>query len=497
MKKIFLSIVVLVFLTSCEKFLNVTPDNLAYEEDLFKDRSGFEAALAGAYTSMNKKELFGKELKYGFMETLSSGYNTPGSTHEYYRSFRHEYSYPIPTGMIESIWGESYKVINQYNIILENLDQIKSDPYYQIIKGEALAGRAFMHLHLLKLFGPVIKQEGLGVSGIPYKDKVAYKGGAFETAGQVIEKLNEDLEAAKSLLEKDPIRENARNANLNLYGYERYNSLLDYRGTRFNYYAVIALQALVAQWEGDLPKARTFAEELIAKITAENSSFHLATPGELSGVGNIRLPMENIFALISQNLLNDALIVHPTIEDARSLSTSPILAPAYTFLLNNLYNAPNTGSLNDYRLLNWFGRNGTTGTAWKLVKYIFNPTYLVTNPTYKPLYENKILNLHTIYMIAAEEYAESNPSKAIQYLNKVRNSRNVTNDISYTSSMTTTAIKTLIFDEMRKDNIDEGYMWTEYKRQFKAIDRATAVQPSLGIFKLPIPADELLYNPQI
>jgi len=214
-------------------------------------------------------------------------------------------------------------------------------------------------------------------------------------------------------------------------------------------------------------------------------------------VANTRLPMENIFALLSQNLLTDVLTVHPTIEDTRSLSTSPILAPAYTFLLNNLYNAPNTGSLNDFRLLNWFGRMGTTGTAWKLVKYVFNPTYLFTDSYYKPLYENKLINLHTIYLIAAEEYAESNPTMAIQYLNKVRNARNVTNDISYNSSMTTAAIKTLIFDEMRKDNLDEGYMWTEYKRQFKAIDRATAVQPSLGIFKLPIPADELLYNPQI
>ncbi len=496
MKKILYSLIALVFLSSCEKFLNVNPENKAYEENLFTDRSGFETALAGIYVTMSSQVLYGKEMKFGFLESLIGTYTTLGSSHQYYRAYRHEYGYEFPKSKIEDIWGASYNTINQANVILKNVEAIQNDPYYGLVKGEALGIKALLHLQLLKLFGPVIKEEGLNTSSIPYKAQVEYTGGQFPSAGEVISKIEADLLLARDLMENDPIRSNARTANLNEFTYEKYNSLLDHRGTRMNYYAIISLQALVAQWKGDLPQARKFAEELINELETTESSIHLATAGELSQIPNKRFPMENIFALMSQNLLTYTLTVHPTIEDTRSSSTSPLLFPNYNFHLNNLYNASGHGSLNDFRLLNWFGRVSTTSSTWKLVKFIFDPLYLFTNATFKPLYENKVISLHTMYMIAAEDYATSNPTKAIEYLNKVRNARNLTSNLSYTGTMNEETIKNLIFDEMRKDNIDEGYMFAEYKRLYKPIHRATAVQPSLTIFKLPIPDDELLYNPQ-
>lgn len=99
-------------------------------------------------------------------------------------------------------------------------------------------------------------------------------------------------------------------------------------------------------------------------------------------------------------------------------------------------------------------------------------------------------------MIAAEEYAKSNPAKAMLYLNKVRAARGLTINLSFDASRTEGNIKNLIFEEVRKENISEGTMFAEYKRLFRAIPRSTPVAPSLAIFKLPIPADENLYNPQ-
>ncbi|MFZ4263191.1 RagB/SusD family nutrient uptake outer membrane protein [Sphingobacterium sp. HJSM2_6] len=496
MKKILFSLIALVFLSSCEKFLNVNPENKAYEENLFTDRSGFETALAGVYVSMNSPQLYGREMKFGFLESLVGTYTNLGSSHQYYRAYRHEYGYDFPKTKIMDIWGNLYNVINQANVILKNVETIQNDPHYGLVKGEAIGIKALLHLQLLKLFGPVIQEEGLDVTSIPYKAQVEYTGGQFPTAAEVISNIEADLALARTLMENDPIRTNPRTANLNEFSYEKYNSLIDRRGTRMNYYGIVSLQALVAQWKGDLTQAKTYAEEVIAELERTESSIHLASAGELSQAQNIRLPMENIFALLSQNLLSNVQVVHPTIIDTRSSSTSPLLFPNYNFHLNNLYNAAGHGSLNDFRLLNWFGRISTTSTTWKLVKFIFDPLYVFTNMTYKPLYENKVISLHSLYMIAAEEYAKSNPNKAIEYLNKVRNARNVTNNLSYSGTMTEESIKNLIFDEMRKDNIDEGYMFTEYKRLYKAIHRASAVQPSLTIFKLPIPDDELLYNPQ-
>src|SRR5690606_2487167 len=101
--------------------------------------------------------------------------------------------------------------------------------------------------------------------------------------------------------------------------------------------------------------------------------------------------------LLNQNLLTYNQSVNAPVEDTRSSSTSPLLFVNYNYLLNNLYNVAGQGSLNDYRLVNWFSRSANSQTVWKLVKYHFNSTYLFTNPSFKVYFENKILGLHQIY----------------------------------------------------------------------------------------------------
>ncbi|MVZ61777.1 RagB/SusD family nutrient uptake outer membrane protein [Sphingobacterium humi] len=496
MKKLVLSIITVLLLSGCEKFLNVNPVNKAYESELFNDRSGFESALAGIYAGLNTEPMYGKDLKYGFLETMVGSYNSLSSSHYYYRSFRHEFGYQNPILASNNIWYASYQIINQGNIMMSHVDNLPKNLDYKLIKGEILGIRAFVHLQLLKLFGPVISQEGGGALAIPYRNKIDFKATKFGTADEVIQLIQTDLAEARALLEEDPIRTQPRSINQNQYAYEKYNSLIDNRGVRMNYYTILALQALTAQWGGDMPKARAFAEELIQELEGRTNSIHLATPAELASDLNKRMPMESLFSLLNQNLLTYNQSVNAPVEDTRSSSTSPLLFVNYNYLLNNLYNVAGQGSLNDYRLVNWFSRSANSQTVWKLVKYHFNSTYLFTNPSFKVYFENKILGLHQIYMVAAEEYADSNPQKAIDYLNKVRNSRNISTNIIYDANKTSQVIKDLVFDEIRKENIGEGMLISEYKRLFKPIHRSTAVQPKVEIFKLPIPTDEQLYNPQ-
>ncbi|MFD2594615.1 RagB/SusD family nutrient uptake outer membrane protein [Sphingobacterium griseoflavum] len=205
--------------------------------------------------------------------------------------------------------------------------------------------------------------------------------------------------------------------------------------------------------------------------------------------------MENIFALFSSRLGAKVSHVFPQADASTTSSTSPFLFPNYTWLRTNLYNNAIHGSLNDARLAGWFVRPNTS-YPWKLSKYLFEQNRLPSDANYRPLYESKVIGLHTIYMIAAENYASINPEKAMDYLNFVRNTRNITMDLTLSTDMTPQNIKDLIFDEMRKENIGEGYLFTEYKRLFRPIDRVIPVQPTKEIFRLPIPADELLYNPQ-
>src|SRR5690606_2674198 len=103
-------------------------------------------------------------------------------------------------------------------------------------------------------------------------DSMKFEASRFSSAREVLQKINADLSAAKALLAEDPIRSNnSRIADLNQFAYEKYNSLLDRRGSRFNYYAVVALQTMAAQWAGDIEGAGRLAEEVINELRITNS----------------------------------------------------------------------------------------------------------------------------------------------------------------------------------------------------------------------------------
>lgn len=64
-------------------------------------------------------------------------------------------------GRLQSTWNAVYKLILDCNVILENAEihrDVLSDRAYGVVKGEALALRAFLHFDMLRLFGPVYQQ---------------------------------------------------------------------------------------------------------------------------------------------------------------------------------------------------------------------------------------------------------------------------------------------------------------------------------------------------
>src|SRR5690606_29749210 len=113
------------------------PIDRLYENELFVDRYGFESALSSVYNSLGSNALYGRELKFGFLETLVGSYNNITATgHRYYRHNRHEYTFPATQSSINGIWSGFYNSINQLNIILNNVDNISTDPYHDLVKGE-------------------------------------------------------------------------------------------------------------------------------------------------------------------------------------------------------------------------------------------------------------------------------------------------------------------------------------------------------------------------
>ena len=82
-----------------------------------------------------------------------------------------------------------YNIIANINNFLKYIDKnrsvIKTGKYYELMKGEALGLRAFLHFDLLRLFGPVYSENPTG-KAIPYRVSFDLKATPVLPADQVI-----------------------------------------------------------------------------------------------------------------------------------------------------------------------------------------------------------------------------------------------------------------------------------------------------------------------
>lgn len=158
--KILLVLVVLITIgsmSSCSDWLDVKPKSQVKDGELFSSESGFKEALSGVYSLLVTESLYTKELRFGMSGVLArewSYYTTVSSG--YAGEERYDYTVSATENRIEAIWEGLYNAITNTNVILEVIDGKKSvfnGVNYNIIKGEALALRAFCHFELLRYFG--------------------------------------------------------------------------------------------------------------------------------------------------------------------------------------------------------------------------------------------------------------------------------------------------------------------------------------------------------
>src|ERR1700754_2012811 len=168
----------------------------------------------------------------------------------------------------DSIWDGLYNAIANDNLLLKYVDSGKVLPAaeYPLIKGEALALRAYMHFDALRLFAPSYLT-GAGTPAIPYVTAFSNKVTPTSTVADVIKQALKDLNDAKMLLRQvDPIL----NASYTV-GYpsdtssetSSANLFLQNRRNRLNYYAVCGELARVYLYMGDKTNALSNALEVI------------------------------------------------------------------------------------------------------------------------------------------------------------------------------------------------------------------------------------------
>src|SRR5690606_29471057 len=148
------------------------------------------------------------------------------------------------------------------NPLIENLDEnssgILNETEASVMRGEMLATRAFLHLDMLRLFGP--RFEGnTEVTAIPYSETTQVQVLPLLSFGEVVEKIIADLDEAEQLLANDPVIQQGPLASVDPVE----SNNLRYRQFRFNYYATKALKARAYLYAGQKTEALAVAKSIL------------------------------------------------------------------------------------------------------------------------------------------------------------------------------------------------------------------------------------------
>ena len=139
-------------------------------------------------------------------------------------------------------WTNLYRLVGNVNQIINNIDAVPGpesiEAEKKVIKGQALAYRAWAHFMLVQLYADRYVPGGANAQlGVPYMDEVTLKGKARNTVAEVYTRINADLAAAIT----------------NLEGYNRANK------SHLNKSVAQALQAQVALVQGNWALAASSA----------------------------------------------------------------------------------------------------------------------------------------------------------------------------------------------------------------------------------------------
>lgn len=416
--------------TSCEDWFDVDPRTEIKESDLFKDECGFFDALTGVYSIMGRSSLYGDELTMGSIDAITQiyyiGYNT---AHPLYYMSTFEYENTRVRPAIDAMWSGMYEAVANVNNLLAHIAQADRNMFesnnYELIKGEALALRAYLHFDLLRLFGPSFRMDK-DRKCIPYVTTVSKQNTPYSSPKEVVDLCLRDLQEAEKLLADDPVK-NIIQDEENIY---RMN-----RRTRMNLYATQALMARIYHYAGDKTNALRYAGTLI-----DNENLKLIT--STMGVKNDRvISSELLFALFVDNLSDWA-------DNHFRHSSYGYDYYQMQFYMDEFFDK-NAGTGSDVRYDAQFDIDGSN---MKLSKYLSKDA-----DSYNAKFRVPMLRLSEMYYIAAE--STDDIDYASDLLNSVRRARAL-EPITYADF---NAVESYLTREYRREFYGEGQLFFRYK----------------------------------
>jgi starch-binding outer membrane protein, SusD/RagB family len=197
---------ILLLNTACEKFLTEEPTANLPEDLVIKDVTGLNLLLQGTYRMMrdgNNNPPISSPSGIRLLSTVS-GFDMMVNQEQvgnnwYFYTYSNQ-RYDATSAVTSTMWTSLYKVINNANIILENVDNaIGSQSDRNAIKGQALALRARCYFNLVRIY-----QHTYSIAknkpGVPLQLTSDLEPKARATVQEVYNQILADLTGAESLL---------------------------------------------------------------------------------------------------------------------------------------------------------------------------------------------------------------------------------------------------------------------------------------------------------
>ncbi len=464
----------LIFISGCKKWLDAKPKTAVEQSQLFTSEQGFEDAMYGVYTVMSNSSLYGDQLTMSFMDVLAQNYScqtVPGNS--FYQAAIYNYTDAGVKTRITNIWDSMYNAITNVNNILLNIDAKKNlfqPGNYELIKGEALGLRAFMHFDLLRIFGGSYASHA-SRNAIPYVTTVSGGVTPLSTVSGILDSVIADLTAASGLLSGYK----AIDVNFPVDNVTLQNDWLNRRQSHFNYWAAEAALARVYLYKGDKQNALVHATNVI-----NSGLFSFETSDRISNYHDYTFIPEQIFSLSKFNLLTQVNTYFKTPSGTVNTGVSVQLTNTYGGggIVDQIYEIA-SGGVTDVRYARLWQLSGNVYFDTKYWQEASNQAFNNLVP---------LMRLPEMYYIAAEC---SDPAAATGYLNTVREHRGLSD---LPAGLDAPTVQNEIFKEYGKEFYAEGQLFYYYKRLDKSQIRFLATQASDNIYILPLPDAELQYR---
>lgn len=445
----FLLLLALVFLTSCDRMLDLDPKENVDSDQIYKSVRYFEYGVIGVYNNLHLENstllgsIMADECKLSSENTGVDGY----AVH------LNRWTYSSDDEILHETWKDYYHALYKINTLLENKDRVPQESAEDkeamaILEGELKGLRAMVHFELHRIFGDSDAKKGNALT-IPYvtSTDLFQKPGKTPLA-DFYTLVWKDLQAAEEHLTNT------------------------HAPTRFSLDATYALAARVALYQKEYPQAITYATKIMTQYT-------LATKEQYTALWRANQTAEVIFKLARNNE-----------DDLRpntlwyNFNTGKSLFYGSTKLIHSY-------AKEDVRFSLFFGEE----QANQIAKYSGegNENRISDLPVFR---------LAEVYLIRAEAYFRTGATalgiRDIQALLEARTGEEIA---------ITELDESVILTERFKELAFEGHRYFDLKRLGQPLERNTedlaaatdSKQLLFGspLYQLPIPLKEVQSNPNL